>query len=92
MGTTKEKTPKQGLTSASDLPMELPVGRESPYHRLDSGWMLFLFFVFEKKGFIIHGLNQEIMFFFCLQLVFITFYVLCVLQSWLSISTAIKSM
>ena len=27
-----------------------------------------------------------------LQLVFITFYVLCVLQSWLSIGTAIKSM
>ena len=29
------KSPKQGLTSAKDLPMELPEGRESPYHKLD---------------------------------------------------------
>ena len=26
---------KQGLTSAKDLTIELPDGRESPYHRLD---------------------------------------------------------
>ena len=32
---TKGKSPKQGLTSAKDLPMELPEGRKSPYHRLD---------------------------------------------------------
>ena len=32
---TKGKRPKQGLTNAKDLPMELPDGRESPYHRLD---------------------------------------------------------
>ena len=32
---TKGKRPKQGLTNAKDLPTELPVGRESPYHRLD---------------------------------------------------------
>ena len=41
-----------------------------------------------------HGFNQEFFFsffFISLQLVFITFYVLCVLQSWISISTAIKS-
>ena len=29
---TMGKSPKQGLTSAKDVPMELP---ESPYHRLD---------------------------------------------------------
>ena len=33
---TKGKNPKQGLTNAKDLPMELPEGRESPYHRLDN--------------------------------------------------------
>ena len=27
--------PKQGLTSAKDLYMELPVWRQSPYHKLD---------------------------------------------------------
>ena len=32
---TKGKSPKQGLTSAKDLTIELPEGRESPYHRLD---------------------------------------------------------
>ena len=32
---TKGKILKQGLTNAKDLPMELPEGRESPYHRLD---------------------------------------------------------
>ena len=32
---TKEKSPKQGLTSAKDLTIELPERRESPYHRLD---------------------------------------------------------
>ena len=32
---TKGKSPKQGITNAKDLPMELPEGRESPYHRLD---------------------------------------------------------
>ena len=32
---TKEKSPKQILTSAKDLLMELPEGRKSPYHRLD---------------------------------------------------------
>ena len=31
----KGESPKQGLTSAKDLPMELPEGRESPYHWLD---------------------------------------------------------
>ena len=29
-----EKSTKQGLTSAKDLPMELAQRRESPYHRL----------------------------------------------------------
>ena len=29
------KSPKQDLTNAKDQPMELPEGRESPYHRLD---------------------------------------------------------
>ena len=28
------KNPKQGLTSAKDLPMDLPEGCESSYHRL----------------------------------------------------------
>ena len=28
------KSSKQGLSSANDLPIELPEGRESPYHRL----------------------------------------------------------
>ena len=32
---TKGKSSKQGVTKAKDLPMELPDGRESPYHRLD---------------------------------------------------------
>ena len=30
VGTKREKRPKQGLTSANDLPIELPEGRESP--------------------------------------------------------------
>ena len=30
---TKGKSPKQGLTSAKDLPMELSEGRKSLYHR-----------------------------------------------------------
>ena len=34
-GTIRGKSPKQGLTSAKDLPIELPEGRESPYHRLN---------------------------------------------------------
>ena len=29
---TKEKSPKQDLTSDKDLTIELPEGRESPYH------------------------------------------------------------
>ena len=33
---TKGKCPKQGLTSAKNITMELPEGRESHYHRLDS--------------------------------------------------------
>ena len=32
---TKRKSPNQGLTNAKDLPMELPEGRQSPYHILD---------------------------------------------------------
>ena len=32
---TMGKNPEQGLTNAKDLHMELPKGRESPYHRLD---------------------------------------------------------
>ena len=32
---TKGKSPKQGLTSVKDLPMELPEERESLYHGLD---------------------------------------------------------
>ena len=31
----KGKNPKQGITNAKDLPMELPEGRESPYHGLN---------------------------------------------------------
>ena len=31
----KGKIPKQGLSSARDLTIELPEGRESPYNRLD---------------------------------------------------------
>ena len=31
----KGKSPKQDLTNAKDLPMELPEGRKSPYHRLN---------------------------------------------------------
>ena len=34
-GGMKGKSPKQSLTSAKDLPMELPEGHESPYHGLD---------------------------------------------------------
>ena len=30
---TEKKSPKQGLTSAADLTMMLPKGRDSPYHR-----------------------------------------------------------
>ena len=29
------ESPKQGLIKAKDLPIELPKGCESPYHRLD---------------------------------------------------------
>ena len=29
------ESPKQNLTSAKDLTIEPPEGRESPYHRLD---------------------------------------------------------
>ena len=29
------ESPKQGLTNAKDLTIELPERRESPYHRLD---------------------------------------------------------
>ena len=32
---TKGKSPKQGLTNAKDLPMELSEGLESLYHSLD---------------------------------------------------------
>ena len=32
---TKGKSPKQDLTSAKDLTIELSVGRESSYRRLD---------------------------------------------------------
>ena len=32
---TKGKNPKQNLTKAKDLTIELPEGRESPYHKLD---------------------------------------------------------
>ena len=35
VGTIWAKRPKQDLTSAKDIPIELPEGRESPYHRLD---------------------------------------------------------
>ena len=35
VGTTKEKSPKQALTSAKDLTIELPEERESPYRRSD---------------------------------------------------------
>ena len=34
---TKGKSPKQDLTSAKDLRIELSEGRESPYHRLGLG-------------------------------------------------------
>ena len=33
--TIREEWPKQGLIRAKDLPIELPVGCESPYRRLD---------------------------------------------------------
>ena len=32
---TNGKSPKQDLTNAKDLPMELPEGRKCPYYRLD---------------------------------------------------------
>ena len=32
---TRGKCPKQGLTSAKDLTIEHPEGRQSPYNRLD---------------------------------------------------------
>ena len=32
---TKGKNPKQGLTNAKGLTIELPEGRESPYHSLN---------------------------------------------------------
>ena len=35
VGIIEGKSPKQNLTSAKDLTIELPDGRESPYHRLD---------------------------------------------------------
>ena len=35
VATIRGESPKQGLTSAKDLPIELSEGRESPYHRLD---------------------------------------------------------
>ena len=34
-GTIRGRNPKQSLTSTEDLTVELPDGRESPYHRLD---------------------------------------------------------
>ena len=34
-GTIRGKSPKQDLTSAKDLPIELFEGREYTYHRLD---------------------------------------------------------
>ena len=34
-GVLKGKVLEQGLTSAKDLPIELPEGQKSPYHRLD---------------------------------------------------------
>ena len=33
--TIKGKSPKQGLTSAKDITIELPEGHESPCYRLD---------------------------------------------------------
>ena len=35
VGTIKGESPKQNLTSAKELTIELHKGRESPYHRLD---------------------------------------------------------
>ena len=35
LGTIRAESPKQDLTSAKDLTIMLPEGRESPYHRLD---------------------------------------------------------
>ena len=35
VGTIRGKSPKQDLTNAKDLIIELPEGRESPYHRSD---------------------------------------------------------
>ena len=35
VGTIGGKSPKQGLTSAKDLTIELSEGREFSYHRLD---------------------------------------------------------
>ena len=38
---TRRKSPKRDLTSDRDLTIELPEGRESPYHRL----LLLLFLI-----------------------------------------------
>ena len=35
VGTIRGKSPKEGITNAKDLPMELPEGHESHYHKLD---------------------------------------------------------
>ena len=35
VGTIRGKSPKHGLTSTKDLPIDLHEGRESLYHRLD---------------------------------------------------------
>ena len=35
MWARKGKVPKQDMTTAKDLSIELPEGSESPYHRLD---------------------------------------------------------
>ena len=35
VGTIKGEKSKKGLTNNKDLPIELPKGRESSYHRLD---------------------------------------------------------
>ena len=41
---TKEKSPKQGLTSAKDLTVKLHEGRDLTYHRLDFMWLERFFF------------------------------------------------
>ena len=35
VGTIMGKSPKQGQTRAKDLSIELPEGRQLPYHRID---------------------------------------------------------